>query len=163
MARQIKGKDKIEAKRTAKVKSRGLKRAQKKISKSRAPSTIRYSFFVRHGERSDHKLHLVGKVDMSKSDPVLTALGMKQARESGKFLKTLLRQIEQKEGRKFDNVVIQCSPFMRARQTASKIGKAIGKDRVEVNYLLSELMHARMFPASPIPLIKSYDSTNAQT
>ena len=43
---------------------------------------------------------------MSKVDPVLTAKGMKQAKESGQFLKVFLKEIESKEGRKFDNVIV---------------------------------------------------------
>ena len=46
---------------------------------------------------------------------------------------------------------------MRTRQTASKICKVLGKDKALVNYQLSEMMHGRMFPNSPIPLVKSYD------
>ena len=49
---------------------------------------------MRHGERSDALLHMDNKVDLSVDDPVLTAKGIKQAKESGHYLKRLFKEIE---------------------------------------------------------------------
>ena len=49
---------------------------------------------MRHGERSDALLHMDNKVDLSVDDPVLTTKGIKQAKESGHFLRRLLKEIE---------------------------------------------------------------------
>ena len=74
-----------------------MKKTNKTIRKKKAVEAqgqIRYSFFVRHGERSDALLHMDNKVDLSVDDPVLTPNGIKQAKESGHFLRRLLKEIE---------------------------------------------------------------------
>ena len=52
-------------------------------------SKIRYSFFVRHGERGDYDEALKAKY-IDSADPILTKVGHKQAAETGQFLKKYL-------------------------------------------------------------------------
>ena len=76
-------------------------------------------FFVRHGERADHAKHL--KIEYPvKYDPPLTPLGVQQASETGKFF------VEYLKTHKFDQVVIESSPFIRTMMTASAIARELG-------------------------------------
>ena len=56
-------------------------------------------------------------------DAFLTKKGHAQATETGRFLKTYLANIEKREGRKFDKIILKSSPFIRSVATATSIGK----------------------------------------
>lgn len=75
--------------------------------------------FIRHGERADLAPEKGVEYDV-RCDPPLTPLGVTQVEETGIYLK---RYIEEN---KFDEVVIECSPFIRTVQTAAIIAKAVG-------------------------------------
>ena len=47
---------------------------------------------------------------------------------------------------------------MRSRQTAAKICKVLGKDKATLNYQLAEMVHSKMFPKSPVPMLKAYEN-----
>ena len=72
--------------------------------------------FIRHGERCDNsKLEEERARIEVKSDPPLTRLGVAQAHMTGKYLKTYL-----KSG-KYDQIIIETSPFLRTMETAAGI------------------------------------------
>lgn len=61
-----------------------------------------------------------------------------QALHTGKYLKNRIPEIEKKFGIKFDEILIETSPWVRTLQTASQIAAALEIDQVKVNYLMSE-------------------------
>ena len=77
-------------------------------------------------------------------DPPLTPTGLVQASEAGDFLKEYI------EKNKFDEVIMECSPFIRTVQTATQIAKKIGITKIKINYKLSELLATCFFPENPI-------------
>jgi bisphosphoglycerate-dependent phosphoglycerate mutase len=98
------------------------KKATKKPTKTKSPVKAkkavkkvlneRYCFLIRHGERCDlsaKHMHLV----TNKGDACLTPDGIKQATETAAFMKKYLLELEQKNGKVFDEVVLECSPFIR--------------------------------------------------
>ena len=99
--------------------------------------------FIRHGERADLAPEKDVKYDV-KSDPPLTPLGVTQVEETGHYLK---RYVEQHG---FDEIVIECSPFIRTVQTAAIIAKAIGKSKVRVLYKYHEWLHPAFYDSSPM-------------
>ena len=54
-------------------------------------------------------------------DPILTKLGHTQASETGQFLKQQLSEIEAQEGRKFDRIVVNSSPFIRTIASSARV------------------------------------------
>ncbi len=52
----------------------------------------------------------------------------------------------------FDQIIIECSPFLRCIQTASLIAEKLKVKKVEINWLISEHLGNIQFPRSdPIP------------
>ena len=99
--------------------------------------------FIRHGERADLAPEKGVQYDV-KSDPPLTPLGITQVEETGHYLKHYV----EKHG--FEEVVIECSPFIRTVQTAAIIAKAIGKSKVRVQYKYHEWLHPAFYDYNPM-------------
>ena len=53
-------------------------------------------------------------------------------------MKKYLAEIEKEEGRKFDEVIVEASPFVRCLSTAARIAKPLGIKKIPINYLMSE-------------------------
>ena len=69
---------------------------------------------IRHGERADHVAPKYHPENYDNDhDPPLTAVGLQQAATTGDYLQSELS----KKG--FDEIIIECSPFVRCIQTAS--------------------------------------------
>ena len=67
-------------------------------------------------------------------------------------MKNLLAEIEEKEGRKFDSIVMESSPFMRVMTTASIVAKELSIDNIKIDWLHSEYN-------CPIPKIEFKNKT----
>jgi broad specificity phosphatase PhoE len=50
----------------------------------------------------------------------------------------------------FDEIIIECSPFVRCIQTASGISKELGIDSVTINWTASELQADWLFEECPV-------------
>ena len=100
--------------------------------------------FIRHGERADLAPEKNVEYDV-KCDPPLTPLGVTQVEETGHYLK---RYVEQ---HKFDEVVIECSPFIRTVQTATILAKTMGHTKVTLKYDYHEWMHPAFYDENPMP------------
>ena len=109
-------------------------------SRSAKPCQV---IFIRHGERADLAPEKDVQYDV-KCDPPLTPLGVTQVEETGHFLK---RYVEQHG---FEEVIIECSPFIRTVQTAAIIAKAIGKSKVRVQYKYHEWLHPAFYDNNPM-------------
>ena len=100
---------------------------------------------VRHGERADQApLSKTSKPYLIKHDPPLTDKGIQQALETGKALKKFLHS-----DLKVDEVVLECSPFIRTMMTAAGIAKELGLPKIHINYLYSEFMSDRLYQKNP--------------
>ena len=66
---------------------------------------------------------------------MLSPRGEQQSVESGDFIRQEKERIEKLEGRKFDRIIIDSSPFIRCLQTASRIALPLGVEEVEINCL----------------------------
>lgn len=71
-------------------------------------SECSYCALIRHAERADRS-EIPTPTFRVKHDPPLTALGMEQATEAGRYLKDFF----EKNNMSFDKVIIEVSPFMR--------------------------------------------------
>lgn len=54
---------------------------------------------------------------------------------------------------KFDEVVLECSPFIRTIQTAAIIAKVIGHKNIRVQYKYTECLHPAFYEENPVPLL----------
>ena len=45
------------------------------------------------------------------NDPILTQIGHQQAIETGQFIKAEITRLGELEGRAFDAIILECSPF----------------------------------------------------
>ena len=96
-------------------------------------------------------MHLV----TNQGDACLTPDGIKQANETAAFMKKYLLKKEQSMGKVFDEVILECSPFIRCIQTSSRIAKALGVKEVRFNYLCSEWQgQSAYINHNPIPLLE---------
>lgn len=95
-------------------------------------------------------------------DPILTPLGHKQCTESGKFLKKQLKEIEKKEGRKFDNVIVRCSPYIRTMASASRVCKELGLAKAEQSYLMCEILNPNVYGSDPLPNLEYKKKSTAK-
>ena len=75
---------------------------------------------MRHAERAD-KVKGAPKIERW-ADPPLSDRGFAQASFSGQYFKDLF----DKNGMEFDEIIMECSPFMRCIQTASEIAVQLG-------------------------------------
>ncbi len=58
------------------------------------------------------------------------------------------------EAQRFDEVVIECSPFIRTVQTASLIAKEIGYSKpIKVQYRFCEWLNTMIFQENPFPTL----------
>ena len=112
---------------------------------------MRYTFILRHGQRADHTAKATYDFADKPPDPVLTPLGMQQATETGKYLKKYLKELEKKEGRKFDKVIVVTSPFVRSMQTAGRLSKEMGIKEAGICFQISEILNEGVFPRDPFP------------
>ena len=110
-----------------------------------APTKKCFVALIRHGERADYAHGKTSAVFDIDHDPPLTDKGVKQARETGVSLKKFLAE----EG--YQEVIIECSPFLRTMMTAAHIAKGLGHTKIRVNYLFSELMASDLFWEPPLP------------
>ena len=99
----------------------------------------KFLVFVRHGERADQAEQVVEqKVD---NDPLLTELGLRQARSAGRFLH---EYFVEKPGQatadgSIPKVKIITSPYMRTVMTAAEVARAFGESTITVENRLCEL------------------------
>lgn len=97
-------------------------------------------FYVRHAHREDE--HLTNKL----TDPKITDVGKEASRTTGAFLKNLC------DIYKVDQVIIECSPFLRAMQTASEIAQQIHgpeDSTLTICNFVHELLITHLFPSDP--------------
>lgn len=166
MARKVAAKSpkkaKAVAKKTPKKISKKTKPVKKTATKPSKQQTIRYCFMLRHGLRGDHVGKSVDRTMNKNPDPILTELGHKQCVESGKFLKKQLAEIEKKEGRKFDRVIVRCSPYIRTLASAGRVCKELGLKKAEYSYLICELLNANVYASNPLPKLEYKHSSAAK-
>lgn len=112
----------------------------------------RYLCIVRHGQRMDH-LPKVYPEYIGHPDAPLTPLGLKQASEAGRFLKSYIDKlkIEQTD----ISVNVQSSPFVRCLQTAGRICSEISIDEITLNYKFMEHLAGSSYPTNPLPSLES--------
>eukprot|EP00347_Sterkiella_histriomuscorum_P019307 403342151 len=102
--------------------------------------------FIRHGERADKHLEENGKPIEFMDDAHLTQIGIQQAKETGLFLKSYI------EENKFEEVILESSPFLRVMMTAAQIAKQLSIPKITVSYNHREIMHPSCFSGQdPIP------------
>ena len=126
-------------------------------------SKFTYYFFMRHGERLDfyfksktpeeYKNHPNAPKYMSgiDHDPPLTVNGLEQAKHTGRYLQRRIPELEKQFDIKFDEIVVETSPWVRTLQTASQVAQVLGLESVEVNYLMSENPHYLKTWDRPLP------------
>lgn len=101
---------------------------------------------IRHGERADAApFSKTSKVYKYEHDPPLTDRGIKQAEETGVALKKFLM-----EEQKYDEIIIETSPFIRTMMTAAGIARGLGHSKIRINYLYSEILQPHMFERCPL-------------
>ena len=75
-------------------------------------------------------------------DPPITARGRKEARATGEFLKSYFKA----NNYQFDEVIVECSPFLSCIMTAGLIGNIIGLENrkkplpITLNYRSSDIL-----------------------
>ena len=52
---------------------------------------------------------------------------------------------------KFEEVVLECSPFIRTIQTAAIIAKVINHKHIRVQYKYTECLHPAFYEENPVP------------
>lgn len=93
---------------------------------------------IRHGERADNVRHEELDIEVENMlDPPLTPLGIKQAQDTGRFLK------EYFEKHDYTDIIIESSPFLRTLQTASTVAKTLGINNIKINYILAKWMRVK--------------------
>ena len=75
----------------------------------------------------------------------MTNRGLEQATQAGNHFKASIHAVEQKYGIKFDEVIIETSPFLRCLQTASCIASVLSIPKIHVNYRISESLYDTAF------------------
>jgi broad specificity phosphatase PhoE len=70
---------------------------------------------------------------------------VKQAAETGEFFRQYL------ETHKFDEVLIECSPFIRTMMTGAGIAKALGHKSIRINHHFCEWMSPMFFETNHLP------------
>ena len=101
-------------------------------------------FYIRHGERADHAKHLNIEYPV-KTDPPLTPLGVQQATETGYFFKKYLTT------HKFDEVKIECSPYIRTMMTGAAIARVLEIPVLTINHGFCEWMSEMFFDENILP------------
>ena len=112
-----------------------------RINQSKTKS--RYVFLVRHGEKADRH---GDSADRGNIDSQLTQTGKQQAIETGWFIHQTLEQIEDIEGKRFGQIKVSSSPFVRCMLTASKICSVLNVSAFELNYNYCELLLQSRYP-----------------
>lgn len=103
---------------------------------------------VRHGERADLAPEDNMVYDV-KDDPPLTKIGLSQAEETAYHLRALLAE------KQIEEVFIESSPFIRCLKTGSIIAKALGVQKMLVNYKYSEMLKPTHYKnGNPIPTLE---------
>lgn len=96
----------------------------------------------------------------NKDDPPLSALGVAQAKTTGKYFKKYFADNDFK----FDHIIIDCSPFLRCMMTASFIAEYLDVPEVTVNYKSIEMLRLKYFDSNPVTKLEfpqySYDAVN---
>lgn len=114
------------------------------VSKSKKPQ-ICLAALIRHGERADcAPRHRTSKAYIIENDPPLTDKGIIQAFETGTSLKKFLTD----DG--YTDIVLECSPFIRCMMTAAGIAKALGIQKIKVNYQYCELLAVDLYEECPL-------------
>lgn len=112
---------------------------------------------MRHGERMDKTYGMERlKTAFRSCDPPITTEGQNQAFATGMMIVAYKFQIEHRlnQGRPFDRIVIESSPFIRTMQTCAKVCKALHIDSFRINYELCEHLEPRMrYGEDPIPAL----------
>ena len=98
--------------------------------------------FIRHGQRADECWDFDQRL-VDYTDPLLTPKGIKQATQTGQYIKTLIKT----EG--FEEVIIEASPFIRTMMTAAHIAKTLNIPKIKANYLYGERYNENNFNYSP--------------
>ena len=145
-----------------KVTKKAIKKTTSAKKAAAKPVTTRYVFILRHGLRGDHVGPNVNYTLNKNADPILTPLGHKQCTESGKFIKSELKKIEKKEGRKFDRVIVRCSPFIRTMASAARVCKSLGIKKAEKSYLMCELLQPKVYSSNPLPQLECVKKSAAK-
>ena len=112
-----------------------------------------FGAIIRHGEAgllgveedvargdSDESSEEDPENDRNPLDPPLTPDGLIQANATGAYLKEYFSE----NGYKFDEIIIECSPFLSCMMTAGQIASALKCENVTINYRASKLIRASM-------------------
>ena len=78
-------------------------------------------------------------------DTELTCLGLEQATQAGDHFKSCLEKAEEKYDVKFDEVIVESSPFLRCLQTASRVARVLEVPNIHINYRVSESLYDTCF------------------
>lgn len=112
-----------------------------------------FAAIIRHGQVNDlveeHNKPKKIPSDPDEYDPPLTALGIKQAQQTGQFLQEYFKN----HNFRFHKVIIECSPFLRCMMTAGHIASAFNIGEVEINYRAADCLHD-MYGDNPIPHLR---------
>ena len=121
----------------------------KKVKEVKTPGKgkTRTCLIIRHGE-----VNRTGKA--SDLDINLSPKGRIQAKETGIFVKKYVSELETKQGKKFDKIIVQTSPFLRCRATAARIAKPLKVTEIDINYRMSEWQTLPYITSNPLPHLK---------
>ena len=60
-------------------------------------------------------------------------------------------KIADQEGRKFDQIMIKASPFVRTMATAARIGKELSITKVALDWCFCEILATFLYKSNPLP------------
>ena len=90
-------------------------------------------------------------------DAPLTPIGVIQAQETGAYLKKYVAK------HAFDEIIMECSPYLRVLMTAAEIGKALDLPSIPVDYLHREWCEYDYYEGeNPIPKLLIANKTRVE-
>lgn len=112
---------------------------------------------MRHGQRMDKTFGMERlRTSFIYNDPPLTDEGKSQAFQTAYMIIAYKYQLEQKlnDGRPFDRVVLESSPFLRTMQTCAQVCRAMNISQFRINYEFCEHLEPKMqVGENPIPML----------
>ena len=104
-----------------------------------------FGAIIRHGECANEHMDIKYPNPL---DPPLTENGMDQAEDTGYCLNKYFKENKWQ----FDEIIIECSPFLKCMMTASHIAARLSVKEVKINFKASKILTKYNFKkGNPIP------------